>query len=42
MEIDRQPSIKKNQNNDSEDDPGPGKKNGGEDREGEKMFNKKT
>ena len=30
---DRQPSRKRIQNNDSEDDPGPQKKNGGKDRE---------
>ena len=30
---DRQPSGKRIQNNDSEDDPGPQKKNGGKDRE---------
>ena len=30
---DRQPSRKRTQNNDSEDDPGPRKKNGGKDRE---------
>ena len=30
---DRQSSRKRNQNNDSEDDPGPWKKNGGKDRE---------
>ena len=29
VEIDRQPSRKRIQNNDSEDDPGPWKKNGG-------------
>ena len=32
-EADRQPSRKRIQNNDSEDDPGPQKKNGGKDRE---------
>ena len=33
VEIDRQPSRKGIQNNDTEDDPGPQKKNGGKDRE---------
>ena len=33
VEIDRQPSRKIIQNNDSEDDPGRRKKNGGKDRE---------
>ena len=32
-ETDRQSSRKRIQNNDSEDDPGPRKKNGGKDRE---------
>ena len=32
-EMDRQSSRKRIQNNDSEDDPGPRKKNGGKDRE---------
>ena len=34
VEIDRQPSRKRIQNNDSEDDPGPRKKSGGNDGEG--------
>ena len=34
VEIDRQPYRKRIQNNDSEDDPGPQKKNGGKDRKG--------
>ena len=33
---DRQPSRKRIKNNDSEDDPGPRKKNGGKDREDER------
>ena len=33
VEIDRQPSRKRIQNNDSEDDPGAQKKNGGRDQE---------
>ena len=33
VEIDRQPSRKRIQNNDSEDDSGPREKNGGKDRE---------
>ena len=33
VEIDRQPFRKRIQNNNSEDDPGPRKKNGGKDRE---------
>ena len=33
MSGDRQPSIKRIQNNDSEDDKGPWKKKGGKDRE---------
>ena len=37
---DRQASRKIIQNNDSEDDPGPRKKNGGKDREMQEMFNK--
>ena len=37
---DRQPSRKRIQNNDSEDDPGPCKKNGGKDQEDARMFNK--
>ena len=36
----RQPSRKRIQNNDSEDDPGPQKKNGGKDREDARTFNK--
>ena len=32
-EMERQPYRKRIQNNDSEDDPGPWKKNGGKDRE---------
>ena len=32
-EMERQPYRKRIQNNDSEDDPGPQKKNGGKDRE---------
>ena len=36
VEIDRQPSRERIQNNDSEDDPGPRKNNGGKDREDER------
>ena len=39
---DRQPSRKRIQNNDTEDDPGPRKKNGGKDREDARNVFKKN